>query len=462
MITNYRPAICLQTTAIKPELKISKKVPEQSQLCDVIEPVYTVITDGTGAVGKFEIVNDLTDGLRTIDDKETLAFTVDGLKGGDTRKFVARVYATKPGNFRSRAHAKAVDFTARSENVGPEVVGAQLQVDVQGPGAVPSNTPAVFSATVTNTGHAPAENVQVAVHVPQDAGLRRMSDFQIETGDFVHNGNNQAREQRPENDAQESAPASANQSERKPSAFERLTQRNAKSQTTRPDQPDQSANAQGNETDNLAANSVANPEANNRSGMRAETFTIERLEPGQSAQFDYALSARNLDKFDTIVEAHAICGLNNDQGIAFDATSEDSATASTRIIRLPGLQLYTLDSADPVQVGKQVTYTIRVKNEGDAPDKNVQITATLPEKLQIEKADGPTESTQEGSKIIFQPIDQLNPDEEVEYTVTTTAQSPGQAQLKVELVSQAFSTPVVSSEPTKLYSAEGKTAAPGE
>lgn len=440
MITNYRPSICLQTTAIKPELKITKQSPERNQLCDVIELTYTVTNDGTGAVGKFEVRDDLTDGLRTIDDQDTLAFTVDQLKGGDTRKFVARVYATKPGDFRSRAYAKAVDsdLTARSENVGPEIVGAQLQVNVQGRNAVPSNTPAVFTATVTNTGQAPAENVQVAVHIPENANLRRMSDVQMQQSDPSQNANAQASNQSYASQGGNQVREAYNENR---SAADRLTQGRQSSQQA-----------------NRAGGDNADQKAEMQAGMRAEEFAIERLEPGQSAQFDYVVSARNEDKIDTLVVARSICSLANDQDVAYDATSEDTATASTRIVRLPGLQVYTLDDADPVEVGKPVTYTIRVKNEGDAPDQDIQITATLPEQMNFENADGPTESSQEGATVTFQPLDELKPGEEAEYTVTANVQSAGAAQLKVELVSQSFTSPVETAEPTRLYNPQGTTA----
>ena len=457
MITNYRPSICLQTTAIKPELKITKQSPERNQLCDVIELVYTVTNDGTGAVGKFEIRDDLSDGLRTIDDKETLAFTVDQLKGGDTRKFVARVYATKTGDFRSRAYAEAVDsdLSARSENVGPEIVGAELQVDVQGRNAVPSDTPAVFTATVTNTGLAPAENVQVAVHIPEHANLRRMSEVQLRQRDPSQLATDRRSSQaNPSQDrsqsrgqVQEATNESVNQPNAEQTAAERLTQ------GRRTAQQNQTAGAATAES-----GSAADQQAEMQAGMRAEEFSIERLEPGQSAQFDYVLTARNQDKIDTRVIARSVCNFDSDQGVSYDAASEDTAIASTRIVRLPGLQVYTLDDADPVEVGSPITYTIRVKNEGDAPDQDIQITATLPEQMKLDNADGPTESQQEGKTITFQPIDQLNPGEEAEYTLTATVQSAGAVQLKVELVSQSFTSPVETAEPTRLYNSKAATA----
>src|SRR5690606_35401620 len=54
-------------------------------------------------------------------------------------------------------------------------------VQLTGGGTVYSNQPAVFTATVTNSGNAPAENVQVAVRWPQEAQLRRLGEPQMRT-----------------------------------------------------------------------------------------------------------------------------------------------------------------------------------------------------------------------------------------------------------------------------------------
>src|SRR5690606_36678163 len=119
---------CRQATAVKPQLNIVKTAREQSQLGDVIELVYTVHNDGTGAVGRFEIIDELAEGLQTIEGEDRLAFAVDELAAGDTRRFVARVYATRTGQFTIHAEASAteLDLHSRSENVGQNVVGADL------------------------------------------------------------------------------------------------------------------------------------------------------------------------------------------------------------------------------------------------------------------------------------------------------------------------------------------------
>jgi len=116
-VVNHMPAICLTSQVIKPELELTKVAPKRADRCNVIELEYTVKNGGSGNVGSFVVTDTLGEGLATIEGDNTLKFQVDGLAAGDSRQFVARVYATKPGSFSSRAIAKAEnsDLNARSK-----------------------------------------------------------------------------------------------------------------------------------------------------------------------------------------------------------------------------------------------------------------------------------------------------------------------------------------------------------
>jgi len=451
LVESYLPAICLQATAVKPELNIVKAAPEQSQLCDVIELVYTVQNDGTGAVGRFEIIDELADGLRTIEGDERLAFAVDELAAGDTRRFVARVYATRTGQFNSRAEARATesDLQSRSENVGPNVVGADLDVTLEGRGAVPSNTPAVFTASVTNTGNAVAENVQVVIRYPEAARLRQLSEPQMTQG-------NEPQAAQPDQQAaaqQQAQPAAAQQTSPDPAAVE---QASAQRSTESPDQLVQQAAGQPEQpAADPAQQQTASARSPGSGAAGEQSFTIARLEPGQSAQFDYVLVGRNMDRIETQVEAQSVCELEGAVDLAeSEARKTAQATAATRILRLPALQVYVVDEADPVATDQQVVYVIRVLNEGDAPDQNVAVTATLPEQLQFASAEGASEFQQQEQQVTFEPVAELAPGDELEFRVTATAAGQGNVQIQVEVNSQNLDSAVRVAEPTQLYAGE--------
>src|SRR5690606_38561490 len=134
LVTQFSPALCLKTEAVKPELELVKTAPERAALCEPIEFEYFVKNSGSGDLGTFEITDELPEGLQTESGEDRLSFEVDGLEAGDTRKFVASLRATQGGEFSSRAVAETDDGqTTRSSRVTTTVEEAKLAVAIDGP-----------------------------------------------------------------------------------------------------------------------------------------------------------------------------------------------------------------------------------------------------------------------------------------------------------------------------------------
>ena len=280
-VISYKPSLCLMATVVKPELQLTKKAPKQADRCNQIELTYTVKNDGSGDVGTFVITDDLGDGLKTIEGNSTLKFDVDGLPAGETRKFVARVFATKPGEFSSRAvaTAKNSELKSRSEQTTTKVVAADLAVKVEGPGRLYGNSLARFTASVTNTGNTPAKDVAVDVMRPADASLVDMGDYTVKKMD---------------------------------------------KQATMSMQ-----NGQSNDgMDNDQNNSKNDGSKNQNSNMSNDQFVISMLEPGQTATFEYAVRPGSLSEVKTVVKALYVCTVDS---------AEDTAQAESRAMS-PDLQ----------------------------------------------------------------------------------------------------------------------------
>jgi uncharacterized repeat protein (TIGR01451 family) len=405
-VVSYKPSLCLMSTVVKPELQLTKNAPKQADRCNQIELTYTVKNDGSGDVGTFVITDDLGDGLKTIEGNSTLKFDVDGLPAGETRKFVARVFATKPGEFSSRAVAKAKnsELKSRSEQTTTKVVAADLAVKVEGPGRLYGNKIARFTAFVTNTGNTPAKDVSVDVMWPADASLVDMGDYTVKTMD------------------KQSTMSMQNGQEDKSS-------KNAKTNSKGDDSKDQNSN------------------------MSNDQFTISMLEPGQTATFEYAVRPGSLSEIKTEVKALYVCSVDTAKDSAqAESRAMSSGFAIANIVRLPALQMIVLDDEDPVTGNTNVTYTIRIMNEGDAVDNNVQLTATLPEELKFESAKGPTDHKSEGSTVTFNPIKTLEPGDTVDFKVTAKNNGNGNVQFKATLNSDSLDKGVVGEEPTRLFS----------
>ncbi|WP_052336105.1 COG1361 family protein [Rhodopirellula sallentina] len=410
-VVSYTPAICLTSQIVKPELELTKMAPKKANRCNVIELNYKVKNAGSGDVGKFEITDSLGDGLATIDGESELSFPVDGLAAGETREFVARVYARKSGTFRSRAVAKAdgSELKSRSKETATEVIAADLMVQVDGAERVYADDLVTFTATIANTGNAAAESVNVTVEWPAKANLADMSDYKTQQ----HQGNNAQGGQ-----SGEPTPASDNQT---------------------------------------ADSQKSDSRDNNKMEMQTESFVIDRLEAGQAAEFTYAIRTDNLDKVATKVRARHVCTVDaaEDQE---KSTAKTTATsmATAEVVRLPALQLAVVDAEDPVKQDGNVEYIIQVWNEGDAPDQNVQLVAMLPKNLKFKSADGPTDSQSEGNEIKFKPIKTMEPGERVEYTVTAEPTGTGNVRFEASLTSKMLQNKVTGEEPTRLFASQKK------
>lgn len=412
-IVNYMPALCLTSKVVKPQLELTKVAPEKADRCNVIELEYTVTNGGSGDVGPFMITDSLGKGLATIDGDESLKFEVNGLTAGDTRKFVARVFASKPGEFTSRAVATAdnSDLKSRSKETTTNVIAADLKVEVDGPSRLYGGQLATFTARVTNSGNAPAEVVQVNVKWPESCNLVDFSQPTMQTAKSQSDTDSQSGDQ-PQPTAAKQKPA-----------------------------------------DQAKAKTAKNKEQETEMAMSEKAITIERLNAGQTAVFEYAVRAEDVESLPTQVVARYICTVETGKNGA-DAKNETVSTAfaRTELVRLPALQMIVIDDQDPVSSGDEVVYTIRVWNEGDANDSNLKLTAELPEGLKFVSANGPTADSVDGSKVTFKPITTLRPGDRADFKVTAKATGNGDVRFIANLTSKSLSKKVTGEEPTRLFS----------
>lgn len=411
-IASYTPAICLTTQVVKPQLELTKSAPKISNRCNVIELGYTLKNGGSGDVGPIKVTDSLGEGLATIDGSSELNFNIDGLSAGDSRKFVARVYAQRTGDFSSRAIAKATDsdLKSRSQQTTTRVISADLAASVEGPGRLYGDKLARFHAEITNTGNVAAEAVRVMVLWPTKANLIDMGNASMSR----KSGNNNP----PRMNGKRNGPTVA---------------------VIKSSDPGKSDSKNKN-------SDKASME------MSEEILVIDRLEAGQTASFDYAIRPGSLSELPTKIIATYVCSVDQAEGEAKAiARAESIAMARVNIVRLPAMQLMVIDDEDPVMKGDQVVYTVRVWNEGDAPDRNVKLTAELPNGLEFVSADGPTTNSHDGSKITFEPIKTMQPGDRADYKVTAKSTGKGSVIFEVNLTSEKLPAEVTSEEPTRLF-----------
>jgi uncharacterized repeat protein (TIGR01451 family) len=166
---------------------------------------------------------------------------------------------------------------------------------------------------------------------------------------------------------------------------------------------------------------------------------VGRMEPGQSVQLKVDLEAMKLGNHTHVVAAVSEHG----------ATSE--AKFDTTVDGASSLVLEVVDLDDPVEVGAETAYEIRVKNEGSKAAQNVAVGCELPEGVVLVGAKGPMEHRVTGGQILFQTLKELEPGKTALYRVHVRGAVAGSHRFRAQLKSDSSNEPLTFEELTKFY-----------
>ncbi|HRX81149.1 MAG TPA: hypothetical protein P5307_18900, partial [Pirellulaceae bacterium] len=124
---------------------------------------------------------------------------------------------------------------------------------------------------------------------------------------------------------------------------------------------------------------------------------------------------------------------------------------TTNVESLTELVFTVQDVHDPIEVGSETMYEIRVSNNGNKVASNIQIAAAMPDQLTPLKGEGPTKVVIEGQQVFMEPLARIAPREEVVYRISAKGVGAGDHVIAVQLVSDELPTPVTKQEGTKVY-----------
>jgi uncharacterized repeat protein (TIGR01451 family) len=123
----------------------------------------------------------------------------------------------------------------------------------------------------------------------------------------------------------------------------------------------------------------------------------------------------------------------------------------TSVEGLSAILMEVVDVEDPVEVGADTAYEVRVTNTGSKAETDVKLICTLPAQMKLKRVQGPVKYEVIGNEIVFEPLARLAPRADVVYTVTVTAVQKGDARFKAALTTASLVDPVIKVEPTKVY-----------
>jgi len=146
------------------------------------------------------------------------------------------------------------------------------------------------------------------------------------------------------------------------------------------------------------------------------------------------------------------------QKIRIEGKAKPGLTASgeqlTQVEGVAALSFQLLDANDPIEVGEETTYEVRVVNQGSKAATNVVLAAVLPEGLRPAAAEGPARHSVQGQRVIFEALPRLAPKADTTFRIRAQGARPGDQRIRVQLSADELQTPVVKEESTRVYGDE--------
>lgn len=116
------------------------------------------------------------------------------------------------------------------------------------------------------------------------------------------------------------------------------------------------------------------------------------------------------------------------------------------------LGLSISDLRDPVSVGNETTYEIRVSNPGQTSDRDVVLAVTVPDELTPSAVGtgGPAAGRITGQMVQFSPVPELKAGDTLTFRVLARGTRPGAARIHAEVTSANMTQPVATDENTTV------------
>jgi uncharacterized repeat protein (TIGR01451 family) len=178
---------------------------------------------------------------------------------------------------------------------------------------------------------------------------------------------------------------------------------------------------------------------------RTVTWSLGKIEAGASKEVSLELVAVNPGEHKNLVSATAARGLHAEGELL------------TRVEGLPALLMDLIDVDDPVEVGADTSYEIRVTNTGTKTETNLQLTCTVPDKMEFRaaKCGAPINHHVEGREVLFDPLPKLAPRADVIYRVSVRGVEAGDLRFQARMKADGLTVPVLKEESTRVYGDEG-------
>lgn len=185
----------------------------------------------------------------------------------------------------------------------------------------------------------------------------------------------------------------------------------------------------------------------NNNGMfdpatRRIRWQLEELPVGETGSTRFTILPRQLGRLELQASAEAERAGPAQASLTFDVEG------------IAALQFQVADKQDPIALGAETVYEIRLTNAGSKKAAAVRVLVHLPPGLRPLNAEAPVRYVTETGRIVFDALPELPPRAEVVYKISVQAIRPGDQRVRVEVTSDELRTPLTKEENTHVYAEE--------
>lgn len=467
VVTNFRaPVLPIETRPgkIEPSVAIEWLAPASPRFNQPTPCQIVVRNNGGVPVANVVVKPNLPTEVAVRASEPALTSPADGwnlgtLAPGETRKIEVVVVSQKRGYQNYQA---TVSFAANAAHLA-EVREPLLKLTMKAPDKAISGEPTPILFTIANPGDGPTENVRVRVTLPEGLDHPRGQAFEIEAGNLAPN----------ESRTLQLACVAKGSGKMKASLVALAegglnVADHAEMEILLPrldvalqgpklrfvDRPARYLVKVANPGSALAQNVVlqeivpagfrfqaASNQGRWDEATRVVSWSLGDLPPGQIRELA-------VDLIPTAPGDHKLAAVAQS---ARGTRSE--SVVQTRVEGLSNLILEAANADNPVEVGADATYEIRVANSGTRVESNVELVCTLPEGVEFRDArlSTPGKFRVQGRDVIFEPIARLAPRAETIYRVVVRSRVAGDLRFQARLRAEGVTQPLVREETTKFY-----------
>ncbi|MDB5385680.1 MAG: omcB 2 [Planctomycetaceae bacterium] len=172
---------------------------------------------------------------------------------------------------------------------------------------------------------------------------------------------------------------------------------------------------------------------------RTVSWYLGHLDAGQSMAVELELMPKETGEFQ---QQFRVVG---------DSGAQATAEVATRVEGAASLVMEVKDGDDPVEVGTETMFEVRVRNDGSKSAHKVAISLELPPDVELVNVDGPTKHLFESGMLIFKPLAELAAGDSATFKVFIKATAAGTTKLRARLTSESIQKPLIVEEATQFY-----------